>query len=290
MTVPLTDTLSRYLALRFLAGIALVFATTVGLVLLIDFVEMLRRASDNENATVARVFAFTLLRLPAFTEQLFPFAVLFGTMGAMLRLSQKLELVVVRAAGVSVWQFVAPGLMVALILGLFATMVYNPLAATMKAMADQVEHELFPRGPQVGNIQRTASGTWMRQDGIDGPFVMSAGAALRDGRELRDVAINTFDATGRFADRISATSAQLQAGYWRLQDVTVSAPDRESEHYDTYLIATNLSYEQARETYVNVDTISFWNCRGISPRRNGPDCLLNVSSFSIKACLLDLFF
>jgi lipopolysaccharide export system permease protein len=255
----MANTLSRYLALRFLGGIAVVFGTCVGLVLLIDFVEMLRRSSDNEAATVARVFVFTLLRLPSFTEQLFPFAVLFGSMGAMLRLSQKLELVVVRAAGVSVWQFVAPGLAVALTLGLFATTVYNPLAAYAKSIADQIEIELFPRGPQVGAVQRTGSGTWMRQDGVDGPFVMSAGVAIADGRELRDVSINTFDTSGRFADRISAATARLRPGYWQLIDVTVLAPDREPEQYGTYLIATNLSYDQARETFVNVDTIAFWD-------------------------------
>jgi lipopolysaccharide export system permease protein len=259
VTLPGSTTLSRYLALRFLAGIAVVFGTCVGLVLLIDFVEMLRRASDNENATVARIFTFTLLRLPSFTEQLFPFAVLFGSMGAMLRLSQKLELVVVRAAGVSVWQFVAPGLVVALGLGLFATTVYNPLAALAKATADQIEIDLFSRGPQVGTVQRTGSGTWMRQDGIDGPFVMSAAIAHSDGRELRDVAISTFDSAGRFADRISAGSARLRPGYWHLSDVTLTAQDREPEQYASYMIATNLSYDQARETFVNVDTVSFWD-------------------------------
>ena len=50
-------------------------------------------------------------------EQIFPFAVLFGSMAALLQLSRKLELVVARAAGVSAWQFLQPGVLVAAAVG-----------------------------------------------------------------------------------------------------------------------------------------------------------------------------
>ena len=52
-----------------------------------------------------------LFRTPAIAEQVMPFAVLFGSMAALLQLSRKLELVVARAAGISAWQFLQPGLL-----------------------------------------------------------------------------------------------------------------------------------------------------------------------------------
>src|ERR1700733_9847002 len=99
----LPKTISLYLTRRFFTATAVVFFTCVGLILLVDFVELLRRSSDIPDLSILDVLTLALLRLPAFTEQMFPFAVLFGTMAALLRLSQKLELVIVRAAGVSVW-------------------------------------------------------------------------------------------------------------------------------------------------------------------------------------------
>ena len=54
----------------------------------------------------------SFLHTPTVAEQALPFAVLFGSMIAFLNLSRKLELVVARAAGVSVWQFLAPPLSV----------------------------------------------------------------------------------------------------------------------------------------------------------------------------------
>ena len=56
--------------------------------------------------------ALSFLRTPTVAEQALPFAVLFGSMIAFLNLSRKLELVVARAAGVSVWQILAPPLIV----------------------------------------------------------------------------------------------------------------------------------------------------------------------------------
>ncbi|HEY0572101.1 MAG TPA: LPS export ABC transporter permease LptG, partial [Enterovirga sp.] len=41
-------TLGRYLSLRFLRTIALVFGTVFGLVYTLDFVELMRRAADSE--------------------------------------------------------------------------------------------------------------------------------------------------------------------------------------------------------------------------------------------------
>ena len=73
---------------------------------------MLRRSGDAPKATALLMAALSFLRTPTVAEQALPFAVLFGSMIAFLNLSRKLELVVARAAGVSVWQILAPPLVV----------------------------------------------------------------------------------------------------------------------------------------------------------------------------------
>ena len=61
--------------------------------------------------------ALSFLRTPTFAEQALPFAVLFGSMIAFLNLSRKMELIVARAAGVSVWQFLTPPVVVIVLIG-----------------------------------------------------------------------------------------------------------------------------------------------------------------------------
>lgn len=258
MRLPLTVSIDRYLAMRFAQAIATVFFTCVGLIVLVDFVELLRRTGDTPGATIGRVLGLVLLRMPTFTEILFPFAVLFGAMAALLRLSQKLELVVVRAAGVSVWQFILPGLVVALAIGAFATLVYNPLAATTKEWADRIEAEFFgSRG--LSAVQSTAAGVWIRQDGVDGQFIMNARTSLDQGLDLRAVVIHTFGSGGEFRERIDAARAVLRQGHWELTTVQVTTRGQEPEQYGTYIVATNLTPEQVRESLASVETISFYD-------------------------------
>ena len=47
-----------------------------------------------------------------------PFSVLVGAMSCYLNLSRRLELVIARAAGVSAWQFIAPAIVIALLIGI----------------------------------------------------------------------------------------------------------------------------------------------------------------------------
>ena len=75
---------------------------------------------DNPRRARLLVAGLSLLHTPAVSEQILPFAVLFGAMASFITLTRKLELVVARAAGVSVWQFLTPPVVAALRIGVFA--------------------------------------------------------------------------------------------------------------------------------------------------------------------------
>ncbi len=107
------STLGRYFARKIFGMILVVFGLCLILVFLIDFVEMMREAAKADVPTTY-VALLTIMRLPAFAELTVPFAVLIGTISAFLMLSRSSELVVVRASGISVWQFLRPALVVAL--------------------------------------------------------------------------------------------------------------------------------------------------------------------------------
>src|ERR1700674_2089961 len=124
--------LGRSLCRRFPGAVGAVFLLCVGLIPIGDFFEMTRRLSDRPGTSIEDVALLVFLRLPSFTEQMLPFAVLIGAMATFLNLSRRHELVVARTAGVSVWQFAASTALIALVIGILATTVYNPLSAAMK--------------------------------------------------------------------------------------------------------------------------------------------------------------
>ncbi len=135
---------------------------------MIDFVELLRQSGKYGAVPAWKLAWITLLRLPAYTELLLAFAVLVGSIAAFLILARKSELAVMRSGGMSVWQFVRPGLVVAFTLGVLAVVAYNPLAAYARGVAEKLTAEAF--GRENNALRLRNSGSWLRQDGLDGEF------------------------------------------------------------------------------------------------------------------------
>src|SRR3989440_9868275 len=131
-------TLARYFGLRFIGAAAAVFGGIFVLVVLVDYVEMTRHASRVPNASALVVAQISFYRVPQVTERIIPFAALIGAMICYLTLSRRLELVVARAAGISAWQFIAPAVVVALLLGFLAAAGYNPVSAGPRGYFQQV--------------------------------------------------------------------------------------------------------------------------------------------------------
>ena len=127
-----TGTVSRYFSLRFLKSVIGFYAGCMLLIFLIDFVEMLRRGDARDDIGLGVLFQMSLYRTPTFAEQAMPFAVLLGTMATLLGLSRRNELVIARAAGLSAWQFLAPAVATAFLVGVLAVAAYNPLATHLR--------------------------------------------------------------------------------------------------------------------------------------------------------------
>ena len=138
-----TNTLGRYFAGRFVVAAVGVFASIFVLLVLVDYIEMVRKTSGLASASPLMVAETSLFRVPQLLEKMMPFCVLIGAMTCYLALSRRLELVVARAAGVSAWQFIAPALAVAIMLGVLATTAYNPMSANLRELSKRMEAELF---------------------------------------------------------------------------------------------------------------------------------------------------
>jgi lipopolysaccharide export system permease protein len=252
----MTQTLGRYFGTRFLVTFSAIFAGVFGLVMLIDYLEMMRRHADIPNASALLIARASLYRVPQIVERILPFAVLIAAMSCFLGLSRRLELVIARSAGVSAWQFTAPALMAALAVGAFATGIYNPVAAILAEQSKRMEAELAGRTLQLTGS--TSTGIWLRQRGADGQSIMNAATSREQGIQLGTVTVFTFDHDNRFLERIEAKSAKLEPGQWRLESARIHAPGIPPSDRVSYLLSTNLTAEQVQETFSTPETVPFW--------------------------------
>ena len=249
-------TLARYFGLRFLTAVLLVFAGIFALVTLVDYIEMMRRTGDIPNVSAVLVAKTSFYRVPQVVERILPFCILIGAMSCYLNLSRRLELVVARSAGLSAWQFVAPALLVAFVLGLAATAIYNPVSAILQERSKRFEAELF--GHTASALSRSGGTFWVGQRTDEGQAIINAVSSRDQGINLNGVSVFTFDTEGRFKQRIEARAAVLEPGVWVLRDARVYAlavlPVKQSE----FRLKTSLTPEQVRESFATPETVPFW--------------------------------
>jgi lipopolysaccharide export system permease protein len=250
-------TIWGYISKLFLVAISSTLAVCAMLIFMIDFVELLRQSSKTGSVAASTLVSIALLRLGAYVEFLLGFSVLVGALSALLYLNRKSELAVMRAGGMSVWQFLAPGLIVGLVVGVFGVAVYNPLAAKGRATSEKIFAKAF--GNDNNLLRAQGGGSWIRQNGVDGESILGAAAASNRGLTLTGVMILAYDRQGHFAERVDAGQAELKDGYWELKDAWVSRLGQQPEKFDYYLVSTYLTPDRVQEALGTVFSVSFWD-------------------------------
>ncbi len=254
--VVLPVTLGRYVGRRTLASILIVALAFAVLAFLIDLVENLRTTAERGVGWLTAI-ELTALHLPSLLDRIWPFAVLFGAMLAFSRLNRSGELVAVRAAGVSAWQFLAPACLVAALLGAVVVTTLNPLSAALTALHDRREKQVFGDGDPA--IAVMSAGIWLKHTRGDERLVVNAGR-MRAGEplQLEDVTVFAYADEGGEDRRIDADLATLQAGAWMLHEARVSDDDGLDRPMGTFIIPTDLSADTIRRSFRGPGTLSFW--------------------------------
>ena len=252
----MTNTLGRYFAGRFVVAAIGVFASIFLLLVLVDYIEMVRKTSGLASASAVTVALTSLYRVPQLLEKMMPFCVLIGAMTCYLALSRRLELVVARAAGVSAWQFIAPALASAVVLGFLATIAYNPMSANLRELSKRMEAELFGSAPG-GGIQ-DASGFWLNQVNNEGQWIINAARSELQGVRLTGLTVFRFDTDLQFKERIEAREASLEDGRWVFRSARRFSLDKPPVEEDVFYITTTLTQTQVRNSFSTPETVSFW--------------------------------
>jgi lipopolysaccharide export system permease protein len=254
-------TLFRYILRQFFAWCAGVFLAMLTIVFLLDYIELIRRAGTKPEATLLTLLEMAFLKQPHMAQQIMPFAILFGTMMAFWRMTRSNELVVARAAGVSVWQFLAPPLAGAIFIGIVAVGVFNPVASVMQARYENLEARIL-RGA-ADQLTLSRAGLWLRQsDGQGHSSVIHAERLLPRRTELQDVLVLSFVNDTQLTGRIDAKSADLEAGQWTVHDGIRWTPEGTPTPFDEAKVPTNLTPRKIQESFASPETMSFWELPG----------------------------
>ncbi len=248
--------LFRYFSKTFLLWFLIFMAGVLCIILLFDLSEILRRASSRPHVTLPLIIEMVFLRLPFLGQQLLPFVVLFSTMFALWRLNRGSEIIVTRAAGVSIWQMLSPVVLCALFIGLFDLGVINPVSSMMMSRYKSMNSELFLG--EKGGISVSETGIWLRHYNDVGSFVMRVGRVDLTSKTLSDVMILEYVEGEKLKTRINASQGVFKEGGLSLQQVWVLPINKTPAFYHKLFYKTDLTPAHLKESNLSPETLGFW--------------------------------
>jgi lipopolysaccharide export system permease protein len=248
-------TLGRYFFIRYMVTTFWFFLGVISIVFLVDFSETAGRLAGLPGYTVSVGLIMTAVRLPLIIQQTVPFIALFVGMTVLIALNRRYELVIARAAGISVWQFMAPFVMGAILVGLMTMLALNPVAAWGQRQAEAMEGDL--RGDP--SYRNTLTVPWLRQISGRDDVIIGAKAFTENGMMLINPVFIHFDSHNDIVLRQDAASAKLEDGYWLLKTVVERRPGEIPTHTASVQVRTNLKQDFVAQRLTQPETIAFYD-------------------------------
>lgn len=194
--------------------VALAFLSLFFFIDLVDELDDLGRGGY----TLWYALLHSLLEVPGHFYELFPIAVLIGTIFSMARLAQSSEFTILRTAGLGPGRALSLLATLGVAAGVLTFVVGDYVAPSSRREAVDLKARL-----QAGGLRLGRTGAWLKERRATPQGVLNVSVNVSrawPGGELEGIRIFEFDADGRLLTRIAARRGLVDAqGHWQLEDV-----------------------------------------------------------------------
>ena len=252
--------LHSYFASKFLwtfLGVFGVFA------ILLSLIELVDELQDFPNLPFLQVAEIVALKLPSVSYEILPLVLILATVALFLRLARSSELVVVRAAGRSALRALTAPIVVALLIGLIAITMFNPIVAAASKRHNDLVNSY--KGGDSSVLAISSEGLWLRQGSATGQTVIHAARASSDVTTLYNTTFMAFSPDGTPLRRIAAQSARLTDGEWLLAEAKLwpldqaGNPESSARQIESLSIPSALTQDRILDSFGKPEYISLWD-------------------------------
>ena len=205
--------LFSYLIRIYLKNILLVLLIFIFLILLVDFIEIYRRASEkinfnNNNNPITILIYLSFLKSPNTIKNILPISILISSVLTFIKWRQNNYFVIVRTIGISLKKTIFPPCVLVLFLGLLSLIFLHPLANYSNNKYKTLEKKYF--GYKVEeSISLSKNGIWIRKKNAEGFLIIKAQNITKNKDVLNNVEIFRFDNNNNFINKMIANTASL---------------------------------------------------------------------------------
>lgn len=255
-------TLALYLGRRYLSAFLRVLAVLSALIFIVQVLENVRGLSKF-GISFVQSLTLAAYSAPAFVLETLPVIAMLGALSFCVGLARSNEFVVTRAVGQSALRAILLPAAYALILGLVAIILCNPIAAVLLKQSEGLKNTFTG---SAAAVTYSSEGFWLRQKDATGHTVIHAATANRFGTRLTDATVMRFDDRGDMHNRLRARQALLRNGTWIFTDVkswdirrNEINPESNAVQMASLRLPTDITSDQILEGYPQPETLALWN-------------------------------
>jgi lipopolysaccharide export system permease protein len=247
---------SKYIMRKFSFWFLSVLSIFSVIIFLLNTLELSRRSYNKAHMGFAQISLLSFYQLPEILMQLMPFIILFATMILLWQMNRRLELIVARALGFSIWTILWPVWIAILGFSIANFALFNPISAEFSSRFEQMESDLLKGG--TGLLVVSSSGIWLKQEDKETYSLVRVARVDKNKTDLHDVSLYTFDRENRFVNRLDSPLVKMDSPGWLLQDARLSAPNQVSERMGNLLWKTDLTVHKIQESFIAPDSVPLW--------------------------------
>ncbi len=252
--------IGRYLSKQIVFTFLMVLLTIMGIIMMFDSIEALRRISGREDTGMDYVFKYALTKLPETIDKVLPFVMMVAAMITFWRVSKSNEYVIIRSSGVSVWGFLKPVLITVFAVGVINVALINPISSKMYEMHATLKYRFVTRDPTA--MLFSSKGLWIREaEGNDKILVVQAKSLHQESNDvlsMKDISILEMDQNSQILRRIDGLLGELSKRNFKLRGVHIFQTGKKTQTLPSYEYKTSITLQRIKENFVDPDAISFW--------------------------------
>jgi lipopolysaccharide export system permease protein len=248
-----------YLCKQFCKAIAVILAIIVIALLTGNYIDLLN-SSVGKHISFGIITKIVFLKIPDLLHETVPFLMFISAILAFTKISKSNEYTVIKASGISIWQFLFPFLAITFIFGVLFITVLNPISTSLTDYNRKIINKYYS-GDAASMLSFSGSGLWFI-DKFESPEqqkrVVNAKYLNAKESQLVDVSFLILDKDYNFLERIDAKTATLSNGEWLLGDSTIFQVHKLTKKEALIKLPTFFKEYDLKNSFVSPDTISIW--------------------------------
>ncbi|MEY3106150.1 MAG: hypothetical protein RIT35_313, partial [Pseudomonadota bacterium] len=243
----------KYIGRKFIFDFSLISLIFAIIILLAT---ILTNVKEFHNLKIITFTQIILFKLPYLLQEILPFIILLSGVCTFSKLSKSSELVVARAAGISVWQLIRPTLIISIMISIFNITIFNSLSAGLLNIQETLLNKYLHQSNNLVSVSN--SGLWLIDNNNQDKSIINAKNISTSNMNLEDVTIMLMKKDNSFIKRIAAKTAIIKDNKLKLKDVIIYEPGKVSKRLQDYQLKTYLQFDKLQNNYSASETKSFW--------------------------------